>query len=422
MAYLSESIITNVGSDYIEQYLNKNGLKRAEEVKGQDLVYWANDLLQNQRINIEKFEDFLFEELFWGKRKSIHIYKLDSPNKNKYKGDWLPVLKEKYNVDSMKFNAILETHINREEPRKIAAIHSEENYKGELVRVQILFVSYIQVNGENGYLDSSSYIPVEIDFERKIMLIKAWNRQKVAHDENKVNQMMDHYRKLMASQFNISIRNYMSEHKKVLFSMSKKLIYEAYSHIPNYNRIASLNQCIQNFVDEIVHKIDLENVIVDSRGKEIIPDGVMEFDEEIKNVIEGLVISDHFYNKKFDEIWTMGLEAVVAKVKFNDNEQVLTSLSGENTSVPIFCTKTFINLKKRMEESERIETLWITMDRKHGNLNLKFDATNPEYLEVLIKYGIRFNQEDMDSALEIYKKYESKIITEAKVNNQVAIG
>ena len=118
----------------------------------------------------------------------------------------------------------------------------------------------------------------------------------------------------------------------------------------------------------------------------------------------------------------MGLEAVVAKVKFNDNEQVLTSLSGENTSVPIFCTKTFINLKKRMEESERIETLWITMDRKHGNLNLKFDATNPEYLEVLIKYGIRFNQEDMDSALEIYKKYESKIITEAKVNNQVAIG
>ena len=64
MAYLSESIITNVGSDYIEQYLNKNGLKRAEEVKGQDLVYWANDLLQNQRINIEKFEDFLFEELF----------------------------------------------------------------------------------------------------------------------------------------------------------------------------------------------------------------------------------------------------------------------------------------------------------------------------------------------------------------------
>lgn len=68
-----------------------------------------------------------------------------------------------------------------------------------------------------------------------------------------------------------------------------------------------------------------------------------------------------------------------------------------------------------MEESERIETLWITMDRKHGNLNLKFDATNPEYLEVLIKYGIRFNQEDMDSALEIYKNMNQKLLQKLKL-------
>ena len=74
-----------------------------------------------------------------------------------------------------------------------------------------------------------------------------------------------------------------------------------------------------------------------------------------------------------------------------------------------------------MQESEKIESLWITLDRKHGNLNLKFDASIIEYLEILIKYGIRFNEEDMNSALEIYEKYERRFDQQIEEKDKIAI-
>ena len=417
MPSLSQSIITNVEESYIQLYLKKKGFVQTDEEKGQELKYWVDNLLKDKKINVEEFEEFLFNELFWGKRKTIRVYKLDKVKNYKYPGDWELPLEEKYNVVSINFSDILGMIPNCEETRKIVAIRSEENIKGELTRIRLLFACYIQINGARGYKDSVSYIPVEIDFNKKIMLIKAWTRQQIAHEEHKADNLMEHIKKIMGIEFKVTTKNYMSEHKKILFLMSKSLIYEAYSHVPTYNEINNIEGSIKKFVEETLGGLSLRNVKPNGNGQHILAEGVMDFEAEIRNVLEGLAISDYFFDRNFDEIWKMGLEAVVARVKFNDEEKVLTSLSGENTTTPIFCTKTFMSLKNRMEESERIETLWITMDRKRGNLNLKFDASNMEYMEILIKYGIRFNEADMNSALEIYEKYEKY---ETKLNQQVA--
>lgn len=422
MPSLSQSIITNTEASYIETYLKKKGFTRTDEEKGQELKYWVDNLLREKKINVEEFEEFLFSELFWGKRKTIQIYKLDKIKDYKYPLDWELPLEEKYNIDSINFCDILGSIPNNEEPRKIVSVRSEENMKGELTRIRLLFACYIQINGDRGYKDSVAYIPVEIDFSRKIMLIKAWTRQQIAHEEHKAENLMIHIKNLMGIQFKVVTRNYMTEHKKVLFLMSKSLIYEAYSHVPTYNEIENIDGVIKKFVEKTLGGLSLRNVSINEKGKHVLSEGVMDFEAEIRNVLEALTISDYFFDRDFNEIWKMGLEAIVARVKFNDEEKVLTSLSGENTSTPIFCTKTFMSLKNRMEESERIETLWITMDRKKGNLNLKFDASNMEYLEILIKYGIRFNEADMNSALEIYEKYETKLNQQIAGRSKIAIG
>lgn len=422
MPSLSQSIIVNVEESYIENYLKKKGFTRSEEEKGQELRFWVDSLLSKGKINIEEFESFLFDELFWGKRKTIQIYKLDNVKDYKYPVDWEIPLDEEYSVDSINFCNILCNIPNAEEPRKVAAVYSEENNKGELTRIRILFACYIQINGENGYKNSVAYIPVELDFSRKIMILKAWTRQQIAHDEHKAENLMLHIKKILGIEFKVKTISYLSEHKKVLFHMSKNLIYEAYSHIPTYNEIGRIEGTIRGFVERVLDRLSLRNVETDENGAYTLFDGVMDFEAEIRNVIEALTISDYFFDREFNEIWKMGLEAVVARIKFNDKEKVLTSLSGENTSTPIFCTKTFMSLKKRMEESERIETLWITMDRKRGNLNLKFDASNMEYLEILIKYGIRFNETDMNSALDIYEKYESELNQQIAEDSKIAIG
>ena len=88
MPSLSQSIITNTEASYIETYLKKKGFTRTDEEKGQELKYWVDNLLREKKINVEEFEEFLFSELFWGKRKTIQIYKLDKIKDYKYPLDW----------------------------------------------------------------------------------------------------------------------------------------------------------------------------------------------------------------------------------------------------------------------------------------------------------------------------------------------
>ena len=62
MPSLSQSIIVNVEASYIETYLKNKGFSRTEEESGQALKYWADTLLSQGEINIEEFEEFLFND------------------------------------------------------------------------------------------------------------------------------------------------------------------------------------------------------------------------------------------------------------------------------------------------------------------------------------------------------------------------
>jgi len=67
MPALSQSIVTNVDAglpSHIETYLKSKNHIRTEEDKGLEVKYWVDKLFDEQKIDTEDFEDFLFEELF----------------------------------------------------------------------------------------------------------------------------------------------------------------------------------------------------------------------------------------------------------------------------------------------------------------------------------------------------------------------
>ena len=69
-------------------------------------------------------------------------------------------------------------------------------------------------------------------------------------------------------------------------------------------------------------------------------------------------------------------------------------------------------LKKSLEDAEMVERLWVEKSRSKGRLSLSFDATKEEYFSVRDLSGIRFKEEDLIVAEEIYKQYESGDIAE----------
>ena len=162
-------------------------------------------------------------------------------------------------MDSIDFCNILGMIPDEEEGRKIVAVRSEENIKGELDKIRLLFACSIQTNDERGYVDSIAYIPVEIDFKEKIMILKAWTRQNIAQEEFKANNLLTHIQRLMKIEFNIVTEDFVTEHKRTLFLMSKSLINEAYAHVPTYTQIYNINGTVDEFVEKVLSGLPLRN-------------------------------------------------------------------------------------------------------------------------------------------------------------------
>lgn len=143
MLVIRESLIENIGEKYIKTYLYDDKNTRLKEQEGIKIADWINKLLLEERINVKNFEDFVFHELFFGRRKQIRVYQLDSITKIKYYSDWEKIFKTEYKINQLEFNSILTTWVTSRDTKKISAVHVEENEKGELVKLQLLFNCYI---------------------------------------------------------------------------------------------------------------------------------------------------------------------------------------------------------------------------------------------------------------------------------------
>ena len=416
MLTLSGKIVVNVEASYIETYLRKKGYVRTEEEKAKRVEYWVNDLIAQKEIDIQEFEDFLYDELFFGKRKCIRIYHLDFLNKIRNPRDWASKLNRVFGQSELNFNSILTTIPSKEEPEKIAAITSEIDYKGNLSKIQILLVRYAETWEEGRINETCSYYPVEIDLKKETMSIKAWNRKGLT-ENYKTEEYMDRIVGLLSSNFNVITRNYMSEHKKALHNMSQGIVTDLYNKIPAYNEIRNIEQESSEFEKKALAKLSLKHLGEQEEGS--IPKYVFDFQEELKKVMEKLCICDYFYDVQHETaVWEMGVEMIVSKIKFQDIEHVLTIMSSESSQIPVFCTKTFLSLKKSLEDAKVVDRLWIEKSRTRGKLSLAYNAAKDEFLEIGIQSRIRFKREDLEIAEEIYNQYANGTVGEIKNQDQ----
>lgn len=423
--YISEALIDNINdsnSNAIEIYLRANNIQKSDEEEGMETRLWVNKLFQQNKINLYNFEDFLFSELFYGKRKLIRVYKIDECRKYSLPTDWSVGLALYADSKENEFSNILSSEPNEAKTVKIVATKMAKNEDGELNNLKLIFAYDIKLQGREEELEKSCvYVPVEIDFINERMIMKAWQRKRVALDTDRCESLFERTLNILNNNFHVKYVNIGIKHKKVLYQMSKNLIDDVYNQIPAFKAVVNCSEIIKKFSDEIIDRLPLNNM-VECDGRKILNKGVMQFEREIYNDVEGLAINDYFFEKKFSDIWNMGIEGIVARIRFKDGEKVITSLKGENTAVPIFVTKTFMTLRERMNAEKRVESIWIALAREKGNLNLKYNAANSDYLEIWIRYGIKFREDDMQMALRIYDKYEEQLFGNAEKQIETAVG
>lgn len=402
---IGNSIITNIEEKAIKSFLRKNGVSTEKLINNQNLGKLISEELDAEKFDISMLETFLFEELMFGKRKYMRIYRLDDIRNIKYEEDWNKLVNQDIG-NSLNFNNIMTVQTSINESKKIAAIQTIYNDKDEIVKISILLVYPIKLKDGSS---SNFYIPVEFDLIKKLLIIKAWRRNGVSGEyQYRPSTLMDETSLWLDNNLDYSKENENQNDKETLYNMSKELSYEVFMKIPAYKESDSFFKEINDFSNSVLSNMELECTYKE-QGKVCIPNGVMDINDELLKLIQRLTISDYFMNRDYNDVWNMGLKAVVNCVKFNDQENILAILSGENKKNPVFCSKSFLMLFKSIEESKLVNTIWISFKYNDNKVRITYDTSkNDEYLEIAILSDFKyFSRGLFEHIWEVFIEYET---------------
>lgn len=408
---VSLSIINNIDEGQLAKFLKLCECEYKEK-GGKEINYWISNMIKEGNLRPSVLNKFLLEEMFYGMHRSINIYKISGIRRLQNIDLWKEKLFKKFQIKEIPFNYILETNVNRDENEKIAAIDYIENEQGDIEKLRILFVENTAKIYPSGISYIYSYIPVEIDFKKKLMIIKARPRHKIL-DGNKPQEFQEKIYENLVREMDIAITPFYTDHQEALYKMSKNILNELFSNIPGYNDIIKLEKNMDLFIDEVLSKITLQN-LEEVNDKIAINKGVMDMKYELTNMLQNLTVSDYLFNKDEDNIWSTGISTIITCIRFNDSKNATASLSGENRTKHIFNSKAFMDLRNSLEAVKNVRSLSIAYKKSRGSMKVKYDADADDCLKILVLSYRNYGEEDFNTIWGMYSSNEYKINTEAK--------
>lgn len=418
--YVNGSLIRNVNESMLNNFLTDKGCNRESGEEGQDTALWLASALDKGKINSKELNDFFFKELFYGKSNLINIFKIDSSRMIRDEDVWIERLSESYDFESMNFNKIISTTVNPDNPIKIGAIDTSVDDEGKIECIKMILVRYIRIKLNGKESDSCCYVPVKFDLEKKLFFIKVRHRYNIPNPEHRPKATIDKIVEDFKEQMGFSTIEYGRNHQETLYKMSRALLKELYESIPNYTKVDVMDNKIDMFIEDTVTDIPIKNKEELENGKIIINPGVIDLKDEIKKVLQHLVVADYFFNEDIDVFSKNKVSAVITNIKFNDKEENTAKLTGENNSKAIVCSRTFMSMRKSIEAVETVFALSIAYKREKDNIQVKFDASERDKLSILILNQKYYNEKDFNKIWGLFEEYENSTIeeptTESKEN------
>lgn len=420
--YVNGSIIRNINESSLLNFLKNKGCIKSEAESGKDDTLWISDLLKNEKIDKDELNEFLFEELSYGRSNMINVYEIVSCKNMRDEDDWIDRLTESYNINSINFNNIISTVLHPDVPIQIIAMNTILDDEGKVIRVDMILARYIRIklNGKEG--DSCCFIPIRFDLDNKLLIAKIRNQYGIPQKEHRPKATLDKIVEDLKVELEFETKIYDDKHQKVLYRMSKGLLEELYNIVPNYNSVNMMDEYIDGFIKSIIENMDIINIEEMLDGNKRINKGVIDLKDEIKKVLQQLVISDYFFNEDIDLFSKKNVSAVITSIKFNDNEKNTARLAGEDNSKVIVCSRTFMSMRKSIDTVQNVFSLSIAYKRKRDSIEVKIDASERDRLSILILNQKNFNEEDYNKIWEMYRQYEKKSIKRIKKHSAENVG
>lgn len=405
---VSLSILNNVDEGRLTRFLKDNGCEYLKDEAGMSIKYWIAKMIEEKRLKTCDLNKYLLDEIFFGMHRSINIYKIKGIRRLQNIELWCSNFFNEFGIEKVPFNNILGTAVNRDDTEKIAAVDYIENDNGEIEKLRILFIENTGYVYQSSISYTFSYIPVEIDLKLKIMIIKARPRNRILPG-NKPQEFQEKIYEKLKKMMDIEIIPFNIgqhiEHQETLYNMSKNIMEELFTNIKGYSDISNMQDNINNFTKQVLDNIELDNVEYINDSKSINKE-IMDIPYELNNMLQNLIISDYFFNRDEDDIWSTGIKTIITCIRFNDTKNATARLSGENRSKHIFNSKAFMDLRNSLELVKNVTSLSIAYKKDRGCMKVKYEADLDDCLKILILSHRNYNENDFATIWGMYNKNE----------------
>jgi len=420
MSYILTALITNnINKGSLYKFLFKNKFHKEFIESGKNYEDYIAELITSGKLSFQTFNDYLFNELSYGKQRETYVFKIHSfNNKIKDSNQLIEIMKSNYNINETYYNKIATTYFsNDDEKKELVAFKIISTFDDKTVsKIKLLFGYKVEVlDTDDRKKSEHSYVAVEIDLDNEIVVIKVSPKARVIQDRHKPEFLFRKYKEKVFSLFNIIVNAFNYTHKVVLYRMCQDL----YSQI--YRKMVSTKP-VQ--VDTI-----LDNTTKDLRDILKIPDidmkkthnNIFDIKSSLMKLIEHLLISDIIYSQKLGE-QIEGVDGFVTYLRFNDGTNVSARLRGENCKDPIFDSETYMALRSPIDNSKKISVLQVLWLNEGEDLRICYDTNSFEFLN--IHFFKNLSERDFDYGYSKYTKYEqvlsSKILEVDKDDTEIA--
>lgn len=259
-----------------------------------------------------------------------------------------------------------------------------------------------KINNKGNKIEEYSYIPIEIDLLKKIMICKVAPKTNIINDMNKPLELYEKYTNKVIDMFNIQINSYNSIHKIALYNMSERLYSQVYEKVVS-NRSEGLDDLIDKFAIDAKSKVNIDNI--DTKVK---INNLFDIKSYLKKYFDQLQITDILSRRDFKIDDRENIEGIVTYLRFNDGTNVSAKVKGENFKASIYTSEAYMALRDTIENANKISemnVIWILEDK---DLRVKYNTTSGQYL--FMHFYKNFDEEDFKYGYRKYKEYESMVI------------
>ena len=404
MAYiLKKSITKNITQESKIKFLRQRKLLKkfeSEDISFEDFIV---RLLNNKELSIFEFNEYLFDELFFGQQRSTFIYKLYS-----YKQDILDVeklikiLNRVYGVTDEYELRITDVYSNKENVKSedFAGCKIIKSINGNKVKkIKLLYYKKVEVELKNGTSPENSYVPIEIDLESNLLIVKVNPKAKVITEGANPEELVAKFVKKVEKLFELDFEGFNHIHKETMYKICHELYGQVYNKMV-FSKPKGIDEVVKNVANILNKALNIENLELKKQTNNI-----FNMNDNISKIVEHLLISDILFSTSDSEIID-GIDGFVTYLRFNDGNNVSARLKGENCIDPIFDSETFMALRAPIDNAKKIAILKVVWFKDGKNLRISYDTSN--YLCLNIHFYKNLTEEDFNYGLNKYWEYEGK--------------